>query len=239
MKELEILPLELRKLGLTEKEARVYLAALELGYTSVQKIAKKAQISRPTAYEIIKSLEKKELINQSKEKGKRYFAAQSPDRLLGIFKRQKKELKEKEREFIRIIASLRDKFYLKDKKEIKVFQGKTGLEVLLDDFLTSPAKEIYILAGDNKIWPSSQRETAYHKIKKRLGKIQIKELSNIKKKSSSAYLERKFFDQGSLKETLIIYDKVIILSSQKTGLLIENKIVIDLIKSLFRFIWEK
>jgi len=34
--DLEILPLELRKLGLTDKEVRVYLAALELGYTTVQ-----------------------------------------------------------------------------------------------------------------------------------------------------------------------------------------------------------
>ncbi len=238
MKEVEILPLELRKLGLTEKEVRVYLAALELGYTAVQEIAKKAQISRPTAYEIIKSLEKKKLITQSKEQGRRCFVAQSPDNLLGILKRQKKELEEKEREFIRIIASLRDKYYLKDKKEIKVFQGKTGLEILLDDFLTSPAKEIYILAGDNKVWPSSQRENAYQKIKKRLGKIRVKELSNIKKKSLSPYLERKFFEQSSFKETLIIYDKVIMLTSQKTGLLIKNKVMINLIKSLFLLIWK-
>ncbi len=51
----EILPLELKKLGLTDKEVRVYLATLELGYTTVQKIAQAAKISRPTAYAVIKS----------------------------------------------------------------------------------------------------------------------------------------------------------------------------------------
>jgi len=240
MKKIEILPLELRKLGLTEKEARVYLAALELGYTSIQKIAQKAQISRPTAYEIIKSLENKELITQSKEKGKRYFTAQSPDHLLGILKRQKKELEEKEREFLRIIAALRAKYYLNDKREIKAYQGKNGLEILLDDFLTTHSKEIYVLASDNKIWPISQREKVYRKIKERLGKIQIKELFPKKKKSPFSYLERKFFNQNSspFKETVIIYDKVIILTSQKTGLLIENKATINLIKSLFLLIWK-
>ncbi|MBL7155029.1 MAG: MarR family transcriptional regulator [Candidatus Portnoybacteria bacterium] len=221
MKEVETLPLEMRKLGLTEKEVRVYLAALELGYTSVQEIAKKAQISRPTAYEIIKSLENKELISQSKEKGKRYFTAQSPDNLLGILKRQRKELEEKEREFIRIIAALRAKYYLNDKREIKVYQGKSGLEILLDDFLTTHSKEIYVLAADNKIWPISQRRAAYKKIKKRLGQIEVKELVG----------------KVALKETVIIYDKVIILSPQKTGLLIENKTVVNLIKSLFLFIF--
>jgi len=221
MKEIEILPLELRKLGLSEKEVRVYLAALELGYTSIQKIAKKAQISRPTAYEIIKSLENKELISQSKEKGKRYFTAQSPDNLLGILKRQGKELEEKEREFIRIIAALRSKYYLGDKREIKAYQGKTGLEILLDDFLTTHSKEIYVLAANNKIWPLSKRKSAYDKIKKRLGQVEIKEVL-----------------PGKFKETIIIYDKVIILSSSKTGLLIENKTVIDLIKSLFLLTWK-
>ncbi len=220
MKEIEILPLEMRKLGLTEKEVRVYLAALELGYTSVQEIAKKAQVSRPTAYEIIKSLGKKELISQSKEKKRRYFTAQSPDNLLGILKRQKKELEEKEREFIRIIADLRDKYNLGDKREIKVYQGKGGLAILLDDFLTTHSKKIYVLAGDNKIWPIRQRKAAYKKIKKRLGQIEVKELIN----------------KVAFKETVIIYDKVIILSSQKTGLLIENKTVVNLIKSLFLLI---
>lgn len=220
MKEIEIIPLEMRKLGLTEKEVRVYLTALELGYTSVQEIAKKAQISRPTVYEIIKSLEKKELITQSREKGKRYFTAQSPDNLLGILKRQKKELEEKEREFIRIIAALRAKHYLNDKREIKVYQGKTGLEILFDDFLTSHSKEIYVLASDNKIWPLSKRRSAYEKIKKRLGRVEIKEVL-----------------PGKFKETIIIYDKVIILSSSKNGLLIENKTVVNLIKSLFLFIF--
>ena len=220
MKEIDVLPLEMRKLGLTEKEVRVYLAALELGYTSVQEIAKKAQVSRPTAYEIIKSLEKKELITQSKEKSRRYFTAQSPDNLLGILKRQKKELEEKEREFIRIIADLRAKYYLSDKREIKVYQGKSGLEILLDDFLTTHSKKIYVLARDNKIWPMSQRKAAYQKIKKRLGRIEVKEI----------------IGKTGFKETVIIYDKVIILSSQKTGLLIENKTVVNLIKSLFLFI---
>ncbi|TSC54446.1 MAG: hypothetical protein LiPW31_110, partial [Microgenomates group bacterium LiPW_31] len=40
--------LELRKLGLTEKEVGVYLAGLELGPGSIQNIAQKTGLSRPT-----------------------------------------------------------------------------------------------------------------------------------------------------------------------------------------------
>jgi sugar-specific transcriptional regulator TrmB len=236
--QLEILPLELRKLGLTEKEVRVYLAALELGYTSVQKIAQQAKISRPTAYEIIKSLKEKGLISQSKDKGKRYFMAESPDKLLGILRRQKKEIEEKEREFIRIIAALRDKYHLSDKRDIKTYKGKTGLETLFDDFLTTQNKEIYVLVNNEKIWPNKARQTAYQKIKKRLGRIQVKELSP-GKTIKNDYLEKKPLKPDlAFSGIVIIYDKVIILSEKSIGILIENKTLISLIKSLFLCIWE-
>lgn len=217
MNQLEILPLELRKLGLTEKEVKVYLAALELGYTSVQKISKQIKISRPTVYKIIKSLEEKGLVSESKDKQKKYFTAESPDKFLGIIKRQKREIEEKEREFIRIIAALRDKYHLGDKREIKVYKDKLGLKTLFNDFLTTQSRKIYILINDEKIWPKEKRQIIYRKIKKRLGNIQITE-----KTSSIPF-------QG----VVIVYDKIIILPEKSKGILIENRIVIKLIKELF------
>ncbi|MBL7053177.1 MAG: MarR family transcriptional regulator [Candidatus Portnoybacteria bacterium] len=235
---MEILPLELRKLGLSEKEAKVYLTALELGYTSVQKIAQHAKISRPTTYEIIKSLKEKGLITKSKDKQKNYFIAESPDNLLGILRKQKKEIEEKEREFIRIIAALRSKFSLDNQKEIKTYQDEKGLEILLDDLLTTSSKKIYVLVNNEKIWPTKKRQIIYQAIKKRLGQIEIKELSVDKNKSSLDYLETKTLKLSPFKETVIIYDKVIILSDKSSGILIDNKDLINLIKSFFQYIWK-
>ena len=62
---MDILPLELRKLGLKEKEARMYLTGLELGATSIQNLAKKAEVTRPTAYEIVRVLREKELFREA------------------------------------------------------------------------------------------------------------------------------------------------------------------------------
>ena len=126
---MEITPieLELRKLGLTEKEVRIYLAGLELGPSSILNIAQKAGLARPTTYEIVKKLEEKGLFAESKQKKKRYFIAQSPERILGLLRTQKREIEEKEREFIRIIAALESK-YSKEKEGVKVFKGKEGLK---------------------------------------------------------------------------------------------------------------
>jgi sugar-specific transcriptional regulator TrmB len=64
--------LELKKLGLKEKEVKVYLAGLEFGPNSIKNIAEKAKIPRPTVYEIVKKLKEKELFVETK-KGKKFI----------------------------------------------------------------------------------------------------------------------------------------------------------------------
>ena len=209
--------LELRKLGLKEKEVSVYLAALELGFSSVQNIAKKAGLSRPTVYEIIKELIAKGLMKEVKRQGsvqgeRTFFAAESPDNLLGLLRVQKREIEEKEREFIRIISALRSKYYLAGEGEIRTFAGQEGLNVLLDDFSQSQTDEIYFIGSNQnefKAWRDKLPE-----IKKRLGEINLKE---IKKPIPGA---------------LIIYDKIVYLAPPENTLLIENKLITELIKSL-------
>ena len=61
------------ELGLSEKEASVYLASLELGASSVQKISQQAKINRATTYVIIESLSKKGLMSTMEKAGKIFF----------------------------------------------------------------------------------------------------------------------------------------------------------------------
>ncbi len=151
--------LELRKLGLKEKEVNVYLAALELGFSSVQNIAKKAVISRPTAYEIIKELIGKGLMREVRRRGttqgeRTFFAAESPDNLLGLLRVQKREIEEKEREFVRIISALRAKYNIAGQSEIREFEGKNEIKFLLDDFSQSQTGNIYFIGADQNILKS-------------------------------------------------------------------------------------
>lgn len=241
MPEIGPIELELRKLGLREKEVEVYLAGLELGACSVLKIAQKVKIARPTVYEIIKKLEKKGLFIESKQKRKRYFIAQSPDYLLGILRTQKRELEEKEREFLRIIAALRARYYRKEKGGIKVFKGKEGLKVLEEELLTTPSENIYLLSSVSSPREIRKREFMYQKIQKRLGKIKIKEIypKKPKRKSKIPQLQRKFFPSLNFKGTLILFDKAIFIFPKKTeGILIDNPIIVDLFKALFLTLWD-
>ncbi len=50
-------------LGLTETEARVYLAGITLGPATVSSIAQKANVKRTTVYPAIRTLKKKGLMS--------------------------------------------------------------------------------------------------------------------------------------------------------------------------------
>ena len=239
---MDILPikLELRKLGLTEKEVRVYLAGLKLGPNSVSNIAQVAEITRPTTYEIIKRLKKKSLFYEIKDGKKKYFVSQSPNKILGLLRTQKKEIEEKEREFVRIIAALETK-YSKEETEIREYTGKKGIELLEETFSFTPLSEIFILSSDADLKSIQKRNKIYQKIKKRLGKIKVKEVyfkkTNTKQKAK--YIQRKTLPELTFNGTLILSDKVIFLNYKKEkGFLTENLLIVDLLKSLFSILWK-
>lgn len=188
--------LELRKLGLTEKEVRVYLAGLELGPSSVQNIAQKAGLTRPTTYEIIEKLKEKRLFSETKEKKRKFFVSQPPESILGLLRIQKREIEEKERELIRIIATMEAK-YSKAREKIKMFKGKEGLKSLEEIISFSSAPDIIIVNSGRVPIGVGRRKRIYQKIKKRLGKLEIKEINS------------------KIAGSLIIFDKVAFFSPDK------------------------
>lgn len=98
----------LKNLDLSEKEAIVYLASLELGSSIIQEIAKKSQISRSTAYEIIESLMKKGLMCALTEGKKRYFSAERPERLMSLIDIKQKGPEGRRKELKAILPELRE-----------------------------------------------------------------------------------------------------------------------------------
>lgn len=238
---MDTLSLELRKLGLTEKEVKIYLAGLELGPSSVQNIAQMVKIARPTTYEIIRKLEKKGLFSELKQKNKSYFSARPPESILGILRTQMRELEEKEREFIRIIAALESRYALRGESGIRTYRGKEGLKVLEEIFSFTSCSEIFVLTSGFDLKEIKKREEIYQKIRKRLGKIEVKEIytKGRKLKSKLPQIKRKFLSPLETGGTLIIFDKAVFLPLKKQeGFLIKDQIIIDLLKSFFLCFWK-
>lgn len=120
---------QLRKLGFSENEAKVYLASLELGEASVQRIAQKAKLKRTTAYGIIEALRDRGLLKTTKNRKKMFYYAEDPRRLKEI-------AREAERTADSILPSLLAITNLIDRKpKILFFEGIEGVKDIYKETL--------------------------------------------------------------------------------------------------------
>ncbi|HFC76921.1 MAG TPA: TrmB family transcriptional regulator [Candidatus Moranbacteria bacterium] len=74
----------LENLGLSEKEAKIYLALLELGQASAYKIALRAGVKKPTTYVLLDDLMRKELVLKMPGNKTQMFIAKSPEEFFVI-----------------------------------------------------------------------------------------------------------------------------------------------------------
>lgn len=71
--------------GLSAKEAKLYLAVLEAGETTLSSAAKKADLKRSTVYSLVDELKEKGILSVTKRKGIKYVSALSPRLLIEKF----------------------------------------------------------------------------------------------------------------------------------------------------------
>ena len=132
----------LKSLGFTDSESKIYLISLEMGPSSVQDIAKKANVSRVTTYAVIESLAKHGLMSTLEKGKKTLYSAESPERLVSFVNNRMKEMENTLRE---VQSSINELKLLQhgDKPVVRMFEGKEGLKAIFDDVLASHPDIIY------------------------------------------------------------------------------------------------
>lgn len=85
---------DIERLGLTEKEAKIYLTSLRIGPSSMQTLAAKAKVDRGTAYHIAKTLGQKGLFHQVTEGKRPLFGVTDPQQFYDYVEEQKRQADE-------------------------------------------------------------------------------------------------------------------------------------------------
>ncbi len=129
----------LRESGLTESEARVYRALLELGPSLAGQISRKTGLHRRNVYDVTERLIKKGLIGYILKNHRRIFQASSPERFLEMVKEKENLLQEVMPEMMMHFQST------KEKEETNFYKGKQGLKAVFEDQLNE--KEVLILGA--------------------------------------------------------------------------------------------
>ncbi len=80
--------------GLDQKEAKVYLAGLELGATSVLELSRRTNLPRTTLYPILEKLALRGVFREGKEKSTTVYMAESPKQLIEKMHEREERLEE-------------------------------------------------------------------------------------------------------------------------------------------------
>jgi len=246
---------ELERLGLSRKEALVYLAAIQLGPSPVQKISQKAKVNRATTYVIIESLMEMGLMSKYDEEKKTFFVAEKPERLVDFFQAKEKDLHEKLGRIKEIVPQL-DSLYndLSDKPIVKYYEGVEGIMAVQSDFSDSlKEKDIIYTFLPHDEFEKSALKKRYGKFMKRrvgkgikmkiiysskLGKIEDYELTGKKELKEYCCID---YNKYPFKGGMNIYGNKIFMIDylgKLGGIVIENKTLAELLKNVFTMIWD-
>ncbi|MCX6733363.1 MAG: hypothetical protein NTX63_00960 [Candidatus Peregrinibacteria bacterium] len=122
---------ELMQLGLTDEEARVYLACVEIGGGPVSIVAKRAKVHRVSCYHTLENLEKKGFLSQFNKNGVRAFAPEPPETFLKKAEEQVNLAKGLLPQLHLMVSSLAFK------PKMRSYEGREGVERVFQESLSA------------------------------------------------------------------------------------------------------
>jgi HTH-type transcriptional regulator, sugar sensing transcriptional regulator len=141
----------LQSAGLSEKEAKVYLAALELGTAGAVQIARKSGISRGTTYLIAENLMLRGLMSSIERDGHTLFSSEPPGQLLARVENESRTVEERKRSLAAALPELEAlvKAGGTPRPSVRYYEGLQGLEAMREILYKNRRFEILNAANVN------------------------------------------------------------------------------------------
>ncbi len=231
---------ELRNLGFTDNEIKIYLTLFRIGKAKAGRIAKECALERTSTYNALKRLQEKGVIASVIEGKTRIFSHGPPDKLLDM-------LNEKEEIANTLIPQLKTlQKYEREKENILKFRGYAGVKTVLNDVLRScnEGEEYLVMGSEGQL---SERMPEFAKIfvarkdeKKLKARILIR--STRRSKPKSRYTKARFVPQDVVSPANVdIYKNkvnIILWSEVPEAIIIDNEDVAETFRSYFEFMWK-
>ena len=133
----------LQDLGLSDKEAEVYLALLKLGEETASRISQIADLNRITAYVILKNLQEKGFCSVYNKNNVQYFKPIKPEQIVGLLEEKKSKIKA-------VLPQLKQQERaISEKPEISLYEGKKGIASCMTTLLNDAEKKKEVFGYGN------------------------------------------------------------------------------------------
>lgn len=143
---------QLEKFGLSEKEAKVYVALIELEVATANEVAERAGVNRSSTYVVLDSLLNKGLVSIVGDKTVKQYAATNPEILIQEIEetiQEKAAVKEGLNKILPDLKALHKD--TKQKPKVRIHEGKKGLIAAFEETLESKEKVVRVASSVSKI----------------------------------------------------------------------------------------
>lgn len=140
---------QLIELGFTEKEAKVYLALLELGPSTASEVARKAGINRTTSYDILEGLTSEGLVNLPGETKIQKFVAENPEKVISFLQQRINQAEQRLNMAQGLLPQLLSVYNTKEKPKVKFYQGVDQVKEAFEDTLTAEGELLAYAVGES------------------------------------------------------------------------------------------
>jgi len=242
---------QLIKIGLSENEAKVYLALLELGSGTAQQIAQKANVGRPTTYVQLENLMKIGLVSSFEKETtsgteKTLFRAEDPEHLKNVVEKINRAAKARKDALSKALPELGNLFAAKgERPRVRFFEGMGGIKAIQNEFLKTANKLIEgITSWDDvlQLLPAHQKTYRPKRIKKgiKTRMIYTSSRGSILKKEDATALRESYLvpaDAFPIKADVAVSGNMVslvVFKEKPFGIIIENKHIAETMRSLLR-----
>ncbi len=146
---LDTLRAQLGAAGLSDKEANVYLALLQLGSATPNVLARKAGVNRSTAYLTLSFLQKRGLVSSIEARGRQCFVAESPARLAVLVDESVRRVEAGRASILEAMPQLAALFQVADVvPRVRFFEGAEALQAAREEMWATRAAICEVYAAD-------------------------------------------------------------------------------------------
>lgn len=228
--------MDLKQLGLSEYEEKAYIALVKLGKSNASSISQEGEVSYGKIYEVLRSLERKGLVRVVPEKTK-MFVATDPQNLMKLVQKKEKELQTLKTD----VKELKQSYETHEKEVVQIVKGQRNFYKIVNEQV-SANKFTYAVKHTSEFRPEFVRG-----VEKALKKgVPVKSLvrhNEETKKNVKKWLKiypniREIENKGvaiNINESEVL----IVLINNNISLLIKDKALSDVMKTLFEGAYEK
>lgn len=239
---------ELLKIGLTEGEAKVYLALHEIGSSTVGPIVKKSGVAYSNVYSVLERLIEKGLVSYIVKEKTKYFQAAPPHNLMDYLDKREKEIESQKKALKETLPELEKIQKHLPQQDAEIFLGKKGLKTAYQKLIADMGpkdEDLFFYIHEEEYAEDS--DLFYFSVQDMFKKPKLPNRGIV----SENYRESEFMKQADFLNMRfvkfpipgnmdIVKDKIMFISWRKpmTSVIIYSKSLADSMRAYFESVWK-